>query len=130
MGAVYSTLFLFYFWIQVFLSIPFYLFIFLFDVTVFLTLAKSSWTTFLCQFRCENIVVAMMKFAIAFPEQYSRTSFTFARPLEYSAFAIRPGTATIWRKAFIFVRFKKCMRNKFQLPTEMGRETKTFPIKN
>lgn len=43
-------------------------------VTVFLTLVKSPWTTFLCQFRCENIVVTMMKFSIGFARHSSETA--------------------------------------------------------
>lgn len=43
-------------------------------VTVFLTLVKIPWTTFLCQFRCENIVVTMMKFSIGFARHSSETA--------------------------------------------------------
>jgi len=89
----------------------------IFFVALFLTLAKSSWTTFLCQFRCENIVVTMMKFSIAFRSNIHSNSLGHSSiqhlPFAIRPFAIRPGTATIWRKAFIFVRFKSACEINF-----------------
>lgn len=47
-ASIFSSFSIFFFF--------FLLFLLLVLVTVFLTLVKSSWTTFSCQFRCENIV--------------------------------------------------------------------------
>lgn len=69
-------------------------------VTVFLTLAKSSWTTFSCQFRCENIVVTMMKFSIGFARHSSETAHATC-PMPHAPCHMPPhGSASI------FVRFR------------------------
>lgn len=76
-------------------------------VTVFLTLAKSSWTTFLCQFRCENIVVTMMKFSIGFARHSSETAHATC-PMPQCP--MPPCHMPPHGSASIFVRFRESAR--------------------